>query len=99
MACRDCGHVEPLAIAYVCPSCFGPLEVTYDYSVVARTLTHDSIQSRPPGIWRYLELLPVDSVPGRSLPVGSTPLVAADRLGRSLGIERLWIKDDTRNPS
>jgi threonine synthase len=99
MACRNCGHVEPLAVAYVCPACFGPLEVTYDYGVVAETLTHDAVASRAPGIWRYLELLPVDVVPMRSLPVGSTPLVAADRLGPTLGVERLWIKDDTRNPS
>jgi threonine synthase len=73
--------------------------VTYDYGVVARTLTRDAIASRPPGIWRYLELLPVEAAPARSLPVGSTPLVAADRLGPTLGVDRLWIKDDTRNPS
>jgi threonine synthase len=86
-------------VAYVCPACFGPLEVTYGYAVVARTLTHDAIASRAPGIWRYLELLPVEAAPVRSLPVGSTPLVAADRLGPTLGVDRLWIKDDTRNPS
>src|SRR5262245_35270051 len=99
MACRNCGHVEPLAVAYVCPACFGPLEVTYDYRVIARTLTQDAVAARAPGIWRYLELLPVDAVPSRSLPVGSTPLLSADRLGPALGVERLWIKDDTRNPS
>jgi threonine synthase len=86
-------------LAYVCPACFGPLEVTYDYDVAAATLTRDAIASRAPGIWRYIELLPVDAPPDRSLPVGSTPLVAADRLGPVLGVERLWIKDDTRNPS
>ncbi len=99
MACRACGLAQPLAVAYVCPACFGPLEVTYDYGVVARTLTRDAIASRAPGIWRYLELLPVDAPPARSLPVGSTPLIAADRLAPTLGVERLWIKDDTRNPS
>jgi threonine synthase len=99
MACRNCGLAQPLAIAYVCPACFGPLEVTYDASVVAATLTRDAIAARAPGIWRYLELLPVEAAPTRSLPVGSTPLLAADRLAPTLGIERLWIKDDTRNPS
>ncbi len=52
-----------------------------------------------PGIWRYLELLPVEHAPARSLPVGSTPLLPADRLGPALGVDRLWLKDDTRNPS
>ena len=99
MACRNCGLAQPLAVAYVCPACFGPLEVTYDHDVVAATLTRDAVASRAPGIWRYLELLPVDAPPARSLPVGSTPLIAADRLGPTIGVDRLWIKDDTRNPS
>jgi threonine synthase len=99
MACRNCGLTQPLALAYVCPACFGPLEVTYDYDVVAATLTREAIARRAPGIWRYVELLPVDAAPARSLPVGSTPLIAADRLAPTLGLERLWIKDDTRNPS
>jgi threonine synthase len=99
MACRNCGLAQPIALAYVCPACFGPLEVTYDYDLVARTLTRESIAGRAPGIWRYLELLPVDAPPLRSLPVGSTPLIAADRLAPVLGVDRLWIKDDTRNPS
>jgi threonine synthase len=99
MACRNCGRAQPLAIAYVCPACFGPLEVTYDLSVVAATLTPEAVAARAPGIWRYLELLPVDAAPARSLPVGSTPLLAADRLAPTLGVERLWLKDDTRNPS
>ena len=37
--------------------------------------------------------------PTRGLPVGSTPLLAADRLAPALGLDQLWIKDDTRNPS
>ena len=99
MRCRGCGRLEPIGLSYVCSSCFGPLEVAYDHSVVARTFTRAAIEARPPGIWRYLELLPVDAAPLRSLPVGSTPLLAADRLAPTLGVDRLWIKDDTRNPS
>ncbi len=99
MACRNCGQARPLALEYVCPACFGPLEVTYDLAVVAETFTKDAIAQRAPGIWRYIELLPVDAVPARSLPVGSTPLLSAGRLAPVLGVDRLWIKDDTRNPS
>jgi len=99
MTCRNCGLTQPIALAYVCPACFGPLEVSYDLAVVAATLTRDAIARRAPGIWRYLELLPVDAAPARSLPVGSTPLLNADRLAPILGVDRLWLKDDTRNPS
>jgi threonine synthase len=99
MACRNCGLAQPIGLAYVCPACFGPLEVTYDLAVAAATFTRETIAPRAPGIWRYLELLPVDAAPARSLPVGSTPLLGADRLAPVLGVEKLWLKDDTRNPS
>lgn len=99
LRCRGCGRAEPIGLSYVCPACFGPLEVEYDYQVARRTLTRASIAARAPGIWRYLELLPVEAPPLRGLPVGSTPLLAADRLAPALGLDRLWIKDDTRNPS
>jgi len=99
LRCRGCGRSEPIGLSYVCPACFGPLEVEYDHEIVGRSLTRASIAARAPGIWRYFELLPVDAPPARGLPVGSTPLLAADRLGPVLGLDRLWIKDDTRNPS
>ena len=99
MACRNCGLAQPIGLSYVCPACFGPLEVTYDLAVAAATFTRTAIQGRAPGIWRYLELLPVDAAPARSLPVGSTPLISADRLAPVLGVDQLWLKDDTRNPS
>jgi threonine synthase len=99
LRCRGCRRPEPIGLNYVCPACFGPLEVDYDYEIAGRTLTRASVAARPPGIWRYVELLPVDSPPLRGLPVGSTPLTAAGRLGPALGLDRLWIKDDTRNPS
>jgi threonine synthase len=99
LACRNCGRPEDLGPSYVCPACFGPLDVGYDLDVARLTFTREAIATRPPGIWRYLELLPVDAPPARGLPVGSTPLTSADRLGAALGIERLLIKDDTRNPS
>ena len=48
MACRNCGLTQPIALAYVCPACFGPLEVTYDLAVVAATLSHETIARRAP---------------------------------------------------
>jgi threonine synthase len=102
LRCRACGRAEELGPSFVCVACFGPLEVVYDHDVARQRLTHSSIASRPPGIWRYLELLPVERVPERGLAVGSTALVRADRLGRDLGLgtgTTLRLKDDTRNPT
>ncbi len=99
LRCRNCGRMEAFGPSYVCGACFGPLEVAYDLSAIAGSLDAATIASRGPGIWRYLELLPVDARPRRGLPVGSTPLLPAERIGRHLGIEGLLLKDDTRNPS
>jgi threonine synthase len=99
LACRSCGRREPVGPSYVCAACFGPLDVAYNLEAIAATLTREAIEGRQPGIWRYLELLPVEAPPARGLRVGSTPLVDAARLGAALGVDRLWVKDDTRNPS
>ena len=99
LACRNCQRPEPLGPSYVCPACFGPLEVAYDKDAVREAVSREVIEARPPGLWRYLEFLPVDAPPARGLRVGSTPLIRADRLGPALGIDTLWVKDDTRNPT
>ena len=99
LVCRNCGQPEALGASYVCAACFGPLEVDYDLDAVRLTLDRAAVAGRAPGIWRYLELLPVDAPPARGLKVGSTPLIDATRLGAALGIDRLWVKDDSRNPS
>ncbi len=102
LRCRACGRPEELGPSFVCPACFGPLEVVYDYDVARERLTHASIAARAPGIWRYLELLPVARAPERGLAVGPTALVQADRLARDLELgtgTTLRLKDDTRNPT
>ena len=102
LRCRACGRPEAMGPSFVCVACFGPLEVEYDYDVARQRLTRDAIAARAPGIWRYLELLPVAAAPARGLAVGSTALVRADRLAGDLGLgvgTILHLKDDTRNPT
>jgi len=101
LRCRNCHRPEALGPSYVCPACFGPLEVVYDRDAIRAQVSRAKIEARAPGIWRYLELLPVDEAPARSLAVGSTPLLRADRLAVEVGIApgRLRLKDDTRNPT
>lgn len=57
LKCKECGaEYEPLAI-HVCEFCFGPLEVSYDFSRLA--ITREKIQAGPHSIWRYRDFLPV----------------------------------------
>jgi threonine synthase len=97
LSCRECGHQIPLAAEFACAECFGPLEVAYDFPSVRR----EDIESGPKSIWRYRNLLPVPSTV-TSYPntdPGLTRLVRADKLAAALGLKRLWVKDDTGNPT
>lgn len=94
LACRECGARYPAQPVHVCDTCFGPLEVRYDYDAVRAAVSREAIASRPRNLWRYRELLPVDGTPAIGLHSGCTPLVRADRLAAVLGVEELFIKDD-----
>src|SRR5713226_5974853 len=97
LKCRECGQDYPISPLHVCEMCFGPLEVAYDYERIKRAVSHRAIEARPRNLWRYRELLPVDTEPVVGPHSGFTPLVHAERLGAELGIKRLYIKDDTVN--
>ena len=99
LRCRECGRTYPAAALHVCDFCFGPLEVTYDYEGMARTVSRERIAAGPHTIWRYADLLPVDDTSPVDLGAGFTPLVRADRLAGELGLGELWIKNDTLNPT
>jgi threonine synthase len=94
LKCRECGKQYPKQALHVCEFCFGPLEVAYDYSEVARRLSREAISKRDKNLWRYVELLPIDGPPQVGFDVGFTPLVRAHRLGAALGHRELWIKND-----
>jgi len=70
--------------------------VSYDYNAVRAVMTRDLIESRPRSLWRYQELLPVES-PRTGFYSGFTPLVRATRLAKELGLSELYIKDDSVN--
>jgi threonine synthase len=74
--------------------------VRYDLGKAGRTLTRKSLAARRGDQWRYREVLPVeDDANIVSLGEGWTPLLPAARLGKKLGIERLYIKDESQNPT
>lgn len=97
LKCRECGEAYEWKPLHVCELCFGPLEIHYDYDAIARALSRKTIESRPRNLWRYKELLPVSGEPRIGLYSGFTPLVKADRLAEVLGVEDLWVKDDSCN--
>ncbi len=97
LKCRECSQEYPLSPLHVCETCFGPLEVTYDYARIRAAISRKLVESRPHNLWRYRELLPVESEPDVGMNSGFTPLVQARRLGAELGLKHLYIKDDTVN--
>lgn len=99
LRCRACGASVPEGPVFVCHACFGPLEATYDLAAVREHISRELLDARDDTIWRFAELLPVSSVPVGGLHVGASPLIEAPRLAARLGLERLWVKDDSRNPT
>ena len=97
LRCHLCGTAFPGKALFVCDQCLGPLEATYDYDGIRRSLTRELIASRPKNVWRYRELLPIEGTPRTGLNSGFTPLVKADRLAREVGLDRLYVKDDSVN--
>jgi len=97
LVCRECGSSTPLAAEFACAECFGPLEVAYDFGRITRS----DIESGPLSIWRYRKMLPVpaDVNEHPNTQPGLTRLIRADRLAKALGVRRLWVKDDTGNPT
>jgi threonine synthase len=110
LKCTICGAEYGVAdVEYVCPKHGddGILDIVYDYDVVARHVGPAQLADDPTcSIWRYLPLLPLEAEGTRRLmagttlaSVGWTPLVPAPRLADPLGLEHLWVKDDSRQPT
>ncbi|HWO03005.1 MAG TPA: threonine synthase [Blastocatellia bacterium] len=97
LKCRECGRTYPKRPIAGCEDCFAPLEVVYDYDGISRVLSREVIASREKNLWRYRELLPLDEEPVVGRSTGATPLIRAGRLGRAIGLENLYIKNDSVN--
>jgi threonine synthase len=101
LECAACGlRHEARRLHNLCRECARPLLVRYDLRRAAQTLTRESLKGRRADLWRYREVLPVEHEENIvSLGEGWTPLLRADRLGRSLGLRRLYVKDESQNPT
>ena len=97
LECSACGKKYDAQIEQHLCSCGKPLLVRYDLRRAAATLTLENLKSRPRTLWRYAEVLPND--PPVSLGEGMTALVHAERLGATMGLTNLYIKDEGLNPT
>ncbi len=98
LRCRKCGQEYPVKPLNLCEFCLSPLEVSYDYKTMAKEVSREKLSGGPQSIWRYRDMLPVE---GEEVEIGTgfTPLVKADNLGRELGLDQLYIKNDCLNPT
>lgn len=98
LRCRKCGKEYPLKPLSMCEFCLNPLEVIYDYKAMAKVISRETLDRGPLSIWRFRDMLPTE---GKEVDIGTgmTPLVKADNLGRELGLEQLYIKNDCLNPT
>jgi threonine synthase len=102
--CSLCAQEYDLdEVQYTCPQDGGNLDVLLDYSTIRRSYSpKDFVISREGSLWRYLPLLPVDDPGGDGTPLraaGWTPVFSPPHLAQDLGLSRLWVKDESRNPT
>ena len=97
LVCRECGKEYPTKAIHVCEMCFGPLEVKYNYDEIKKVISRKKIADGPQSMWRYIDLLPVEGTSPVGPHAGLTPLVRAKNLGAFLGLDELYIKNDTVN--
>ncbi len=96
LKCRECKKEYAPRFKYICDECFGPLDVHYDFPAVNK----NTFSNREHTYWRYYELLPIESKSNIvSIGAGMTPLLKAEKLGEELGLNNLYIKNDSVNPT
>lgn len=93
----------PDEVIYTCPADGGNLDVILDYDSIRKNIDPQKIAlSREASLWRYLPLLPVADPGGEGTPLhaaGWTPVFSPPALAAELGLQYLWIKDESRNPT
>ncbi len=101
LQCHDCGSSYAIdKVQTFCPDCQAPLLARYDLETARKRLDRDEFRSRPEGMWRWREVLPVHKSENMiSLGEGDTPLLPLPNLGADLGLSRLYVKDESLNPT
>ncbi|MFY9300768.1 MAG: threonine synthase [Candidatus Nitrosotenuis sp.] len=96
LQCRECKKEYESTFKYICDECFGPLDVKYEFPSISK----NTFSNREHTYWRYLELLPIQNKSNIvSIGAGMTPLIKAEKLGEKLGLNNLYVKNDSVNPT
>lgn len=105
LKCVRCDtQYSDLTMVHGCPACRAAsrpanLSVQYDFEKIRRSYDRTATQLGPLNMWRYADLLPVPAAHAVTLGEGLTPLIAVPRLGRRIGVPKLLVKDESRNPT
>ena len=101
LKCTVCGQIfDSSLIQTYCQDCKAPILAQYDVTIARRQIDRNEIGKRPRGMWRWRELLPIIDPDNRiSLGEGDTPLLKLPRLGKHLGLQNLYLKDESLNPT
>jgi threonine synthase len=102
--CSLCGtDYGPEEVTYTCPKDGGNLDVILNYDEIKKQYSADKFMDVPEAsLWRYRALLPVEDPGGYGTPLhraGWTPVYKPTRLAKKLGLNDLWVKDESPNPT
>jgi threonine synthase len=101
--CSICGkEYKPGEVTYTCPEDDGILDVILDYQELKKKSTAELINKNESSLWRYFPLLPVSDLIGEGTTIrsaGWTPTYSPPQLKKELGVNQLWIKDESSNPT
>lgn len=101
LECTECGsQASATELATVCSACRMPLVARYDLDAASRSLTLDSWLASPGKLWDLAAVMPLAKPDTAvSLGEGGTPLLKTQRLAAELGLSRLWVKEESQNPT
>jgi len=101
LSCSECNKsFDPSEVQTFCQDCSKPLLVSYDLEKARSNLDRDEFGSRPAGMWRWREILPVHEEKHMLyLGEGDTPLLYLQSLGSLLSLQNLYLKDESQNPT
>ncbi len=94
LRCNECGKSWGNCPRSFCEDCFSPLEVSFDYASLKKSVRREDLASRPFNMWRYSEFLPLPEKFSAPNATGGTPLVAAQKLADHWGVKNLYLKND-----
>lgn len=98
LECSRCSEAYDVTAVRTLCRCGGILLARYRLEEAARSLTPRALRTRPPTMWRYAEVLPGSDAP-LTLGEGMTPLLPARFLAEAVGVRRLFVKDESNNPT